>query len=233
MFSCQFTIFFGNDYPTPYEDSKRTITVSNFSELRQAVEVTYKNGDITVLCNDGVYQVPAGEYFSVSGDHTTIKSKSGNRDKVVIKGLGMNGSGNSVIHISADYVAIKDLTISDTKNHGIQIHGEKPYNADYAYISNVVFKDINEQMIKGSGNDENSHANNGIIENCLFYYSKGVANQDYCGGIDIHRGTNWVIHKNEFRNIKSPNSTGQTQRPKKGVKSTRSQNCSPETIFAN
>lgn len=194
-------------YSVNFEESVNQVIVSNYEELKQAVSMNYTDGDITILCEDGVYQWPDWAYFNIKGDNTTIRSLSGDRSTVVFKGQGMSGNGNSILHITADYVTIKDVTITDAKDHGIQIHGESSYNADYTCISNVIFKDINQQMIKGSSDFvEDAHSIGGVIENCYFYFTEGVANNYYTGGIDIHKGTDWIIRNNTFRDIISPTS---------------------------
>lgn len=192
---------------TEYSESDNQVVVSNYQELKEAVSVDYVTGDITILCEDGIYQWPDWAYFSIKGENTTIRSISGNRDAVIFMGQGMNGNGNSLLHITADNVTIKDLTLTDAKDHGIQVHGESTYNADNVYISNVIFKDINQQMIKVSSDfTENSHSNGGVVENCYFYYSAGVANNYYTGGIDVHSGADWIIRNNTFKDFVSPTS---------------------------
>ena len=47
---------------------------------------------------------------------------------------------------------------------------------------------------------------NGIIENCLFQFTNGWGYQYYTGGIDIHKGVNWIVRDNLFRNIRNSGS---------------------------
>lgn len=47
-------------------------------------------------------------------------------------------------------------------------------------------------------------ADNGIIENNIFQYTRGVANNYYTGGIDGLGAKNWYVEGNVFRDIASP-----------------------------
>ena len=41
-------------------------------------------------------------------------------------------------------------------------------------------------------------------ENCLFEFTSAWAYQHYTGGIDIHKGINWIVRDNLFLNIRNP-----------------------------
>src|SRR5262249_9654917 len=43
---------------------------------------------------------------------------------------------------------------------------------------------------------------NGLVENSLLEYSS-TAPDDYTNGVDVHRGKNWIIRNNIFKNFKS------------------------------
>ncbi len=184
--------------------NNREIVVTNVSELMATVYST-KEGNVTVLIKDGEYKLT--DRLWLTGSNITYKSLSGNRDSVIIKGAGMNGNIGWIFSVAGSDFTVQDLSLGEVKYHGVQVHGE--LNADNINIVNVRFFNINQQMIKGSYNKSNTpqnHSDNGLIENCLFEYTSGIANQYYCGGVDIHHGENWVIRDNEFKNIKSPSS---------------------------
>lgn len=186
------------DDPGNGEDS--TIIVHNISELNQA-EIKAREGNITILVDDGVYEL--SDQFMVRGNNVTVKSLNGNPDAVIIKGKGVDGSVPHVFSVYADNFTLEDVTIGWVHNHGIQIHAE--LDADYPVIRNVHIRDTREQMIKVSGsNTVDSFSDGGIVENCTFSYTEGIAPQWYVGGVDAHKAKNWTIRNNRFEDIKSP-----------------------------
>ncbi len=210
MFACTFTISLEDEMEfwdielegDTHEDPVNTVTVSNYDELEEALTNTHKDGNITILCEDGTYQWPYA-YLRVSGANTTIKSISNDPSKVIFRGYGFDRA-NSILHIEADHFAIKGITLTNAREHGLHIHGELDNGIDHIYVYNCIFKDIRQQMIKGAGSDAGDFCNNGIVKNCQFYYTAGEGIYWYCGGIDVHKGENWLIKGNVFRNIISP-----------------------------
>lgn len=185
-------------YPEPYAEPKEVVTVSSVEQL-----LFHANrGNVTILLEDGTYNL--NSLLLIKRDNVTIRSKSGNRDSVVLKGKGMTGAVQHVFLVRADYFSLKDVTISDVYYHGIQVQGEQ--DADHIYLKNVVFRDIRQQMLKVSYDKSRPEINSdfGIVEDCLFEYTAGKGYYWYCGGIDVHKGNNWVIRGNTFRNIISP-----------------------------
>lgn len=177
------------------------ITVSNVTELRNAVDASNANGgNTTILLQDGTYVLSSQLWLD--GVNIIVRSVSGNRDSVVVKGWGMHGGVPHVFEVNASYVTIADLTMGEVANHGIQIHGEN--DQDNLLVHNVRIYDTWEQMIKGSVSDNGLASDNGIVECSLFEYTAGVGPQYYIGGVDVHRGASWIVRDNEFRHIKSP-----------------------------
>lgn len=178
-------------------DSKQTIiTVKNVEELMKTVQST-KAGNVTVLIEDGTYELTTGLWLT--GKNITYKSKSGHRDQVVLTG---KFKASHIFWITNDDVTIQDISVGEVKNHAIQIHSE--CDADRAKIINVRFFDTKEQMLKGSGSKNNYFSDDCIVENCLFEFSSGEAYQYYTGGIDVHKGKNWIVKNNTFKNITYP-----------------------------
>jgi hypothetical protein len=110
----------------------------------------------------------------------------------------------NLIRVAADDFHIQDVTLQRCGWHLIQVAGEE--GADRLIARNVVFRDANEQMLKGSavigGAVEGS--DDGLVEDCLFEYTAGIGPQYYIGGIDVHEGRGWVVRNNVFRDIASP-----------------------------
>ena len=207
-------IFLGGEMPKKYSPGnlaealgRQSVTVSTFSELRQAVIAANNGtGDTTILLQDGIYQIPSGSGLYVTADNVTLRSLSGQRENVIIQGLGME-DGAGVSHgvlVGGSNFLLQDLTIRNVRNHGVQIQGE--LNADNPVIRNVIFQDTGEQMLKGSYNAATPEAGShgGVVENCLFEYTAGVGPRWYIGGIDVHNGKNWIIRGNIFRFIQNP-----------------------------
>lgn len=178
---------------------QRVLEVDSVQELMWTVD-TCKEGNVTILIADGTYIVPNGLW--ITGNNITYKSKSGNRDSVILKGAFKT---SHIFWISSDYVTIQDLTLGEVNDHGIQILSEK--DADHTLVKNVRFYDIKEQMLKASGNLSNAYSDYTRIEGCLFEFTKENAYQSYTGGIDVHKGKNWVVSDNTFRNIQFPKGT--------------------------
>jgi hypothetical protein len=176
----------------------KTTVVGTIAELTSAVTVA-KSGD-TILLQDGTYQVVSYGVV-VRSNNVTIQSQSGKRDNVIITGNGMNGSINYGFWVAGDSVTIQGLTIQNVSNHCIQTD----VNTDFLHINNCVLKDAREQLLKVVFNSSvNDPSENGIIENCHFSFSSGIASQYYTGGIDCHFAKNFIVRNNVFKNIRSP-----------------------------
>ena len=57
-------------------------------------------------------------------------------------------------------------------------------------------------MLKGSTSAET--IDSAVIQCSLFEYTDGIGPQWYIGGLDIHKGVDWIVRDNVFMNIKSP-----------------------------
>lgn len=180
------------------EESKarKVIIVKNISEL-MATEKAVKAGNVTVQIEDGTYILTKGIW--IAGENVTFESKSGNRDKVILTG---KFKASHIFWITTDHVTIQNISIGEVNNHAIQVHSE--LDADHAVIRNVRFFDTKEQMLKGSGSSSDKYSDDCLVENCLFEFTKGTAYQYYTGGIDVHKGKNWIVKNNTFKNINFP-----------------------------
>jgi len=196
-----------DELPPP---SGTIIEVSDMQGLLNAIIQANQTGNVDIIVESGVYEydVELVSWISwgllLGKDNITIRSKTGNRDDVIIRGKGMDGNISSIFVIGADNITIANVTLGWVKNHAIQVKGES--DADNFLAHNVRFVDTFEQMFKVSYNSWNPSvtADNGIIRNCLFEYTAGIGPQWYIGGIDCHAGKNWVIKENVFRDIVSP-----------------------------
>ena len=184
------------------------ITVTTVSELQTALQsVSSQNGNVTILLENGTYQLTSNLLFISSNmSKLTIRSLSGNRDDVVIRGMGMGNSNvTHIFNVQADSFTVADMTIGWVYNHPIQVHSNSE-DADYFLMQNVKVVDGREQLLKVSGGGA-KFADYGIVRCCHFEFSAGIAYQNYTGGIDAHRSKDWVVEYNTFKDIKSPNAT--------------------------
>lgn len=204
-----FLTVFGNFYgqcncpslPTP----GKSVLVNTVTELQNALTLANSNnGNMTILLAKGNYNLNSNLlYISSNMKNLTIRGQTGNRDDVVIKGLGFNGGVTHIFNVAAAHFTVADMTIGWVYYHPIQIHGES--NADSALIHNVKIIDGNEQFIKISGSStEPNVCDGGIIECCELEFSSGIGNQYYTGGIDGHHCANWIIRYNTFKHLRSP-----------------------------
>ena len=176
------------------------VTVNTAAELARAVEVANSGGDKEILIEDGTYTLDSA--LVIQSDGVTVRSVSGNRSAVTVKGTGMSGDVSHIFLVEADNFTVRDMTLRDVYYHAIQM---QPY-AQAPTMINLHVLDTCEQMIKVAFNSTypDVHSDNGLVENCLFEYSAGIGPQYYIGGVDAHKARNWVIRGNTFKNIRSP-----------------------------
>jgi hypothetical protein len=150
---------------------------------------------------DGTYNLTGTLYLPQSISNVTIKGASGNRDAVVIKGPGMTNStipfGFWVDNISG--VMFQDMTIRDFHQHAIIANG----GVNSPVYRNLHIIDIGDQFLKNNPTaDRLNGIANGVLENSLLEYTS-VAPDSYTNGLDVHRGKNWIVRGNTFRNFRS------------------------------
>jgi len=138
-------------------------------------------------------------YLPQNISNVTIKGASGNREAVIIKGPGMS---NSTVPFGfwLDNVAgatFQDMTIRDFNQHAIIANG----GVDSPIYRNLHIIDIGDQFLKNNPTlDGLNGIDNGILENSLLEYSS-TAPDSYTNGLDVHRGKNWIVRNNTFKNF--------------------------------
>ena len=175
------------------------VVVGTVNELVIAVNNANAGGDKLIECENGTYLLAS--LLHIIADSITVRSLSGNRDSVTIRGQGMTGGVSHVFLVQGSDFSVYDMAIGWVANHAIQIQGE--LNADRPHISNARFVDTYEQMLKVSAGGA-EYCDGGIVENCLFEYTAGIGPQYYIGGIDCHRSRNWIVRNCVFKYIRSP-----------------------------
>ena len=180
------------------------VHVSSVAQLQNAVDNLASN--TTILIADGVYELT--NTLNIRGvDNVALRSASGDRDAVVIRGRGMSNAnyGNvphTVAIYDADDVLIADLTLRDAYFHLVQIHGEDGSQRPRLYNLHLI--DAGEQFVKGStAGPPGPYTDDGIVECSTIEYTDR-ARSAYTNGVDVLAGANWVIRDNVFRNIRAP-----------------------------
>jgi hypothetical protein len=175
------------------------INVSSIGGLQSAVAGLTSNS--TILLADGTYNLSAPLYLPQNISNVTIKGASGNRDSVIIKGPGMT---NSAVAFgfwadNVNGVIFQDMTMRDFSQHAIILNG----GVDNPVFRNLHIIDIGDQFLKNNPTTDGLNGvDNGVLENSLLEYSS-VAPDPYTNGLDVHRGKNWLIRGNTFKNFRT------------------------------
>ncbi len=173
----------------------------NVSQLMSAVSSAAPG--TTIMLADGFYDVGTyGHSMVINASNVTIRSASGNRDAVVIKGSGMGvyGGTPTIFHVYSDDVTFADLTLREAYYHLIQVHGESV--ADRFRLYNCRMVDSGEQFVKVSRNSgQPKKCEDGIVEYCLFEFTTH-SRWWYTHGVDILNAQDWIIRDTVFRNIR-------------------------------
>jgi hypothetical protein len=176
------------------------VVIGTVAELEHAVASANSGGDGEIVLRDGTYTL--NDMLWIEADGVTVRSLSGNRDAVVVRGLGMAGAVSHVFNVNGRDFTVRDLTMRDVANHAVQLQ----VDVDGLRISNCRILDTGEQMVKAAYDPLrlDRRSDNGIVERCIFEYSAGIGPQYYIGGVDVHNGRNWIVRHNVFRGIRSP-----------------------------
>lgn len=182
------------------------VTVGTLSALYTAIQNATPNTTIELL--PGTYSLT--DTLVVGTPNLTVKGATGNRGDVIIQGGGMdNGSyssGNAPhgFWCNVSSLNVEDLTIQNFYTHAMTFGA----GATSPRLSNCAVRDCGEQFFKVSAFP--TRVDNGIIQDCLFEYTNGTpitnhgAGLGYVGFVDVHRGWNWVVRRNTFKDQHTP-----------------------------
>jgi hypothetical protein len=185
----------------------KIIEVSNVPELIAALREV-RPGQ-TILLADGHYMMP--HYVRIDTDNVTLRSASGNRERVIIDGAGSRHK--ELLGISAcSGVTIADITIQNIQCNGFKINSNT--NVQKLTIYNCIIHNIWQRGIKGvkvpKEDRENVRPKDFRIQYCLFYNDRpkrlsdddrDIAEGNYIAGIDVMYATDWIISDNVFVGI--------------------------------
>jgi hypothetical protein len=177
------------------------VVVSNASELAAAVDNANSGGDKEIILTNGTYTLD--DALGIWADGVTVRSQSGQRGNVIIRGQGMYGGVTHIFNVAGTNFTARNMTIGWVSEHAIQIWGNN--NSSNTLISNLRIVDTFQQMVKISYEPSNPNSSEkGVMQYCLLEYSAGIGPQYYIGGIDGHQCKNWTVRNNTFKNIRSP-----------------------------
>lgn len=193
--------------PKPTGEVIRAATVA---ELVKAAQDVQPGG--TILVADGHYAL-AG-LLDLHTDNVTLRSESGQRNKVVIDGSGRLGELIAITRCSG--VTVADLTIQNVKWNGFKLNSN--YGVNRVTIYNCVIHNIWQRGIKGvmvpEQDREKLRPSDCRVQYCLFYNDrpKQLSDDDadryggdYVGGLDIMYAQRWTISDNVFVGIQGRN----------------------------
>lgn len=183
--------------PTTYSCD---MTVSTGSELKNAV--SNSAGNETICLEDGVYS--AGNMF-IWASHLTIRSKSGDREAVIID--NEYRTSQSIFSVRAAHVTIADLTLKRAWYHPVHVSG----GGHFVHLHNLHIIDGREQFIKVNNNGSQRNDNGTLSCTLMELTDSGrsfiennptsSSQQCYTGGIDALTTDNWLVQDNVFKNI--------------------------------
>ncbi|MCP3428491.1 right-handed parallel beta-helix repeat-containing protein [Opacimonas viscosa] len=177
--------------------------VSNTEEFWEALNEANQKGNFIIYLIDGVYKI--NKTINIDAENITLMSLSGNPYQTVIKGTGMRGGMGNLIRVNNSHFKIDGVTLQDASYHLVQVAGE--LDVDFTVFKNIIFQDSYQQMLKVSydiNNRPQISGDYGIVENCIFLYTDGIAPNYYTGGVDALGAKSWQVSNSIFRDIASP-----------------------------
>ncbi len=182
--------------------SNRIVEVHTEQELWNAVNENIPN--TTILVADGVYHLGRyGYYLWFDTPGVTLRSKSGNREAVV---LDDEYAGSEVITVLASNVTIADISIQRARTHAIHITSSDGGDTLNTLIYNVYILDPGQQAIKINPHAAKTYfPDYGVIACSRLELSDAGRSRIwefnascYTGGVDAHQSRGWEIHDNQI-----------------------------------
>ncbi len=196
--------------PRPTEE---VIEVSDSQQLQRAVRESQPGQ--TILLADGLYRLSSR--LNVRTDGASIRSASGNREKVILDGTSV--AGGELVEINARDVTLANLTLQNVRWNAVKIGGRAP--TEQVTIYNCVLHNIWQRGIKASHVQQEELRTRGCrVQFCLFYndhpkrYADDPADThknfrgNYIGGIDVKDTIGWTISDNAFVSIQGRSREG-------------------------
>lgn len=189
------------------EPKGTVVEVSTVGELVGALE--HAECGQTIRLADGHYPMP--RYVEVRADDVTVRSASGDRQRVILDGAESR-HGELLGFRNCSGVTVADLTIQNVRYNGFKINSET--NVQDLTIRNCIIHNVWQRGVKGvkvpPERREAIRPRHCRIQYCLFYNDRpkrlsddpaDIANGNYIAGIDVMYATDWVISDNVFVGI--------------------------------
>jgi len=178
-----------------------TIEVSSVPALQNAVNNAAPGS--TILVDDGTYALN-GVYLRIVAPGVTLRSKSGNREAVVLDG---NYQTTEIVQVVASNVTIADITLKRAYYHLIHVMASDGADTTNTKIYNVHGLDPGQQAIKINQNGAYTHyADSGTVACSRLELTDAgrphiwaINNSCYTGGIDGHQAKGWTIRDNTIQ----------------------------------
>lgn len=186
--------------PALPQPTGNTVTVNTVSGLKN--QMSNAPSGTTILLEDGTYTLN-GAYLVFGNPGITVRSKSGNRDAVIIDA---NYQGEETFPISKSDITLADMTIKRAYYHGAHVVS----GGNNVLLYNLKIIDSREQFVKVNSSDGSSFVDNGELACSYFEMSDqgrltteqtGTGGSCYTGGIDGHEARNWVVRDNTMQDI--------------------------------
>jgi polygalacturonase len=168
----------------------------------------------TVVLLPGTYNI--GSLLSdlegiwIKSDNITIRGATGDPRDVILEGSGFENSkiDEEMLMLDADNITIADLTLRESRCHGMKISGIRNL-----LVHNVRFINIAERSIKGVNGPYSYDCE---IRYCHFECTKipsanrpgAHADGNYIAGMDVMVTDGWVVRDCMFKNIKGATGGG-------------------------
>ncbi|MFI5307632.1 MAG: hypothetical protein ACHQ53_09785 [Polyangiales bacterium] len=180
----------------PLPAANGAVEVSNAADL---IAMAYAaQPGTTIVLADGTYML-GGQILQLRAEGVTVRSKSGDREKVILDGEYSQATGE-VVAVTASNVTVADLTIAHAYTHAIHVqtssgdvHGTRIYD--------VHVIDALEQGVKINLDAAGSHfPDDGTIACSHIELTTAgrpqVRDNCYTGGIDAHGARGWTVRDN-------------------------------------
>ena len=166
------------------------VTVSNMADLQTAVNNASPGTIIEIT--DGTYVLTTNGIQVNDKEDLTIRSQSGNRNAVVIKGNGIDGYPEFCFKLyRSDHITFENMTLRDVYWHCFQLNeGSKN-----CVFRNLYMYDAGEGPIKTTINGQDGPwSDNGLVEDCVLGYENG-STRGCIEGADLIASSNWVFRR--------------------------------------
>ncbi|MGB0590184.1 MAG: hypothetical protein ACPGU1_10935 [Myxococcota bacterium] len=175
------------------------VSPSDLDDLR--LQLASAAEGTTFLFTDGVYDLD-GEALWVPTKGTTLRSKSGNRDAVILDG---GGETAIAVQVAASDVKIAELTLSNLSDHGVRVQPE-PGQASLTNVSlyGVKIVDALNRAVSVDGyNQAYVDAGEVACSHITLTDEGREAVADGCdiGGIDLRQAAYWTLRDNQIDNL--------------------------------